>query len=256
VHRRFGYLERLEKQYEENRLRADLDLVEEAHLLLLDKTMRDIAVAEGLLRDALVPFQPLADRLVTRRDVFGQHLDGLRVLLVKHEVHVVRSADGRLLPGPLAPWRETEQALGISESARKAKVGILRLDAELQEQVRTLPAEHAIQIARLDDRGRQAELVERAHELTHHQVHDAVQRLRQDPRLTVAAAVTPVPPAAAPDGPITFQRQLATLVDLCRQFLRTLDNVRPQLSADQRREVAAVLADLYRAVSAFAEEAG
>ena len=28
-----GYLERLEKQYEENRLRADLDLVEEAHCI-------------------------------------------------------------------------------------------------------------------------------------------------------------------------------------------------------------------------------
>ena len=30
---RLGYLERLEKQYEENRLRADLDVAEEAHLI-------------------------------------------------------------------------------------------------------------------------------------------------------------------------------------------------------------------------------
>jgi ParB-like chromosome segregation protein Spo0J len=256
VHRRLGYLERLEKQYEENRLRADLDPVEEAHLLLLDKTIRDIAVAERLLCDARVPFQPLADRRVTRRDEFGQHLEGLRAQLVKHRVHVVRSADGRLLAGPLAPWRETEQALGISESARKAKVGILRLDPELQDQVRALPAEHAIQIARLNDRDRQAELAERARELTHHQVHDAVQRLRQDPRLAVADAVAPAPPAATAGGPVTFQRQLGTLADLCRQFLRTLDNVRPQLSWDQRREVGAVLADLHRAISAFAEDAG
>ena len=31
--RRLGYLERLQKQYEENRLRADLEVIEEAHVL-------------------------------------------------------------------------------------------------------------------------------------------------------------------------------------------------------------------------------
>ena len=49
IHPHLGYLERLEKQYEENRLRADLDLVEEAHCILLDKTIRDIAVASGMI---------------------------------------------------------------------------------------------------------------------------------------------------------------------------------------------------------------
>ena len=33
IHPHFGYLERIEKQYEENRLRADLDVVEEAHCI-------------------------------------------------------------------------------------------------------------------------------------------------------------------------------------------------------------------------------
>jgi ParB/RepB/Spo0J family partition protein len=253
VHGRLGYLERLQRQYEENRLRADLDPVEEAHLLLLDKTIRDIDVAERLLREAEVPFEPLAERLVTDREEFRRHLDGLRELLVRHSVHVVRSSDGNVVPGPLAPWRDTERALGVSESARKAKVGILRLDPELQDEVRALPAEHAIQIARLDDRERQAQLVERARELTHRQVHEAVRRLREDPALTVGDGGAPPAPAAANEAPPSFQHQLGTLADLCRQFLRTLDNVRPRLSTEQRRDVAAVLADLRRAIEAFAE---
>lgn len=91
------------------------------HRILLDHTMRSIAVAERL-RSALVPFQPLDDKRMSRREEFGQHLDELQALLVKHRVHVVRSSDGRLRPGALAPWRETEQARGISESVRKAKV--------------------------------------------------------------------------------------------------------------------------------------
>src|SRR5438552_15862370 len=56
IHPHLGYLERLEKQYEENRLRANLDLIEEAFCILLDKTLRDIAVAEQLLRESRVPF--------------------------------------------------------------------------------------------------------------------------------------------------------------------------------------------------------
>src|SRR5438105_979749 len=38
IHPRFGYLQRLEKQYEENRLRAALDVDEEARCIVLDKT--------------------------------------------------------------------------------------------------------------------------------------------------------------------------------------------------------------------------
>ncbi len=255
IHQRLGYLERLQKQYEENRLRADLDPVEEAQLLLLCKTLRDVAAAEQLLRDALVPFQPLADKHITQRKEFGGHLDELKVLLVRKRVHVVKSADGRLEPGPLSPWRETEQALGVSESSRKAKVGILRLDPDVQEQVRALPAEHAIQISRLGDRERQAELATRARELTHDQVRGAVERLRRDPELAVAAAVKPPPPPDdSQDGPLSFQQQLGTLADLCRQLLRLLDNVRPRLSPDERREVGAILVDLRRAIAAFAGE--
>src|SRR5215472_6709456 len=55
LHPPLGYLERLEKQYEENRLRADLDPVEEAQLLVLAKVLRDAGVAEQLLRDAGIP---------------------------------------------------------------------------------------------------------------------------------------------------------------------------------------------------------
>jgi ParB-like chromosome segregation protein Spo0J len=254
LHPPLGYLERLERQYEENRLRADLDPVEEAHCLLLDHAIRSIAVAEQLLRDALVPFQPLADRRVAAREEFGRHLDELKSLLVKKKVHVVRSADGHLQPGPLSPWRETEQALGVSESSRKAKVGILRLDPDVQEQVRALPAEHAIQISRLDDRARQAELATRARELTHEQVRGAVERLRRDPDLAVEAAVDPPPPPGNEGEPLSFQLQLGTLADLCRQSLRLLDNLRPRLSTEERREVSAVLVDLRRAIEAFGEE--
>src|SRR5215470_3167782 len=255
LHPPLGYLERLERQYEENRLRADLDPVEEAHCLILDHTIRSIAVAERLLRDALVPFQPLADRRVTAREEFGRHLDQLKSLLVKKKVQVLTSADGRLQPGPLALWRETEQALGVSESSRKAKVGILRLDPDVQEQVRALPAEHAIQISRLGDRERQAELASRARDLTHDQVRGVVERLRRDPDLTVEAAVEPSPTVDGDeDGPLSFQQQLSNLADLCRQLLRLLDNVRPRLSPEERREVGAVLVDLRRAIAAFAEE--
>ena len=73
----------------------------------LAKTLKDVAAAKQLLRDALVPFQPLADKHITQREKFGGHLDELKALLVKKKVHVVRSADGRLQPGPLSPWRET-----------------------------------------------------------------------------------------------------------------------------------------------------
>jgi len=252
VHPPLRYLERLQKQYEENRLRSELDPVEEAHVLVLDHTMRSVALAEQLLHDALVPFQALDDKRLSRREDFGQHLADLQALLVKHRVHVVRSADGRLLPGTLAPWRETEQALGISESVRKAKVGILRLDADLQDEVRQLPAEHAIQISRLPDRERQAELVTHARELTHDQVHAAVDRLRRDPSLDVAAALKPADDEKP--APLGFVGQLSMLADLGRQLRRSLTNLRARLSASERQEVSAILGDLRRAIAAFDEE--
>lgn len=177
-----GYWERFRKQYEENRLRAPLDPVEEARSILAGKVLRDVAVAERLLRDAGVPFEPLESRRITDRDGFHEHLAGLKRLLVEAGVHTVR-VGGELVCGPLSPWRETEEALGMSEAGRKQKVGILRLPAELQEDVRQLPAEHAIQISRLAGRERHEELIRHAPELTHRQVRDAVERLRRDPEL-------------------------------------------------------------------------
>ncbi len=54
LHKRLGYLERLQKQYEENRLRADLIPIEDVQLLVLAKTLRDMEAAERLLKDALI----------------------------------------------------------------------------------------------------------------------------------------------------------------------------------------------------------
>jgi len=244
VHRRLGYLERLEKQYEENRLRADLDAVEEAHCFLLDKTIRDIQVAERLLRDALVPFQPLNERRLTRREEFGAHLDALKRLLVRRKVHVVKTESGPVA-GQLSPWCETEKALGISESQRKAKLGILRLDPDLQEQVRSLPAEHAVQIARLPDRDKQAALVKHAAELTHKQVRAAVDCLLRDSTKEVAEVA----------DPFAFEARLAAVADLCRQLARTLRNLRSIVTDDERSAVGEVLATLRSEFDAFEETA-
>ena len=244
VHRHLGYLERLEKQYEENRLRADLDAVEEAHCYLLDKTIRDIQVAERLLRDALVPFQPLDERRLTRREEFGSHLDVLKRLLVKRKVHVVKTESGPLA-GQLSPWCETEKALGISESQRKAKLGILRLDSELQEQVRSLPAEHAVQIARLADRDKQAALVKHAAELTHKQVRAAVDCLLRDSSKDVSQVA----------DTFAFEARLAAVADLCRQLARTLRNLRTIVTDDERSAVAEVLSSLRSELDAFEETA-
>jgi ParB-like chromosome segregation protein Spo0J len=244
VHRRLGYLERLEKQYEENRLRADLDAVEEAHCFLLDKTIRDIQVAERLLRDALVPFQPLDERRLTRREEFGAHLDVLKRLLVRRKVHVVKTESGPIA-GQLSPWCETEKALGISESQRKAKLGILRLDPDLQEQVRSLPAEHAVQIARLPDRNKQAALLKHAAELTHKQVRAAVDCLLRDSTKEVAEVA----------DPFAFEARLAAVADLCRQLARTLRNLRSIVTDDERSAVGEVLANLRSEFDAFEETA-
>jgi ParB/RepB/Spo0J family partition protein len=246
IHPHLGYLERLEKQYEENRLRADLDLVEEAYCILLDKTIRDIAVAEQLLRNSLVPFQPLDEKRILHREEFVEHLDGLRKRLVKHKTHTVKGADGNLVAGPLSPWRESEHALGISESQRKAKLGVLRLGPELLSELRELPAEHAIQISRLPDADHQAELVQRARELTHRQVHRVVDRLLRDPDLDVAKLVETElsgDPEAVAD-PLTFDEQLQVLADLCRRLVRALRNLGSTVSTDERATVGDLLACL------------
>jgi hypothetical protein len=239
VHPHLGYLERLEKQYEENHLRADLDVVEEAHCIVVDKTIRDIAIAEQLLRESLVPFKPLDEKRIVHRQEFVQHLDGLREMLVKHKTHIVNGADGKPVAKPLSRWRETEKALGISESQRKVKVGLLRLDPEELDRVRPLPQEHAIQISRLADKEQRTELIERAAELTHREVRRAVDRLLADRELDVDGALAGDPETPEP---LTFESRLDAIADLCRQLVRALRNLDPLVSADERRAVSDLLA--------------
>ena len=253
MHPHLGYLERLEKQYEENRLRADLDLVEEAYCILLDKTIRDIAVAEQLLRDSLVPFQPLDEKRILRRDQFVEHLDGLRKLLVKHKTHTINAADGKPTAAPLSPWRESEHALGISESQRKMKVGVLRLDADELERLRPLPQEHSIQISRLPDKKQRTELIERAPELTYREVRRAVDRLLSTPELKVNDSLTA--DAGAPD-PITFESRLDVIADLCRQLARALRNLEPVVSVDERATVSELLKCMEAEATAFRRSGG
>jgi hypothetical protein len=223
---------------------------------VLDKTIRDIAVAERLLRDDLVPFQPLDEKRITDRDDFGEHLDGLKRLLVKKKVHLVRGADGRLQPGQLSLWRETEKALGISETQRKAKLSILRLPPDLLEEVRDLPAEHVVQIARLDDRKRQAELVERARALTGRELESVVDRLRQQPDLPVAEALSKGPERRQEDpdpDSLAFERELEALADLCRQLSRLLSNLGGHLDEGDREVAVAALLDLRQQIDQFLE---
>ena len=241
VHPHLGYLERLEKQYEENHLRADLDVVEEAHCIVVDKTIRDIAIAEQLLRESLVPFKPLDEKRIVHRQEFVQHLDGLREMLVKHKTHIVNGADGKPVAKPLSRWRETEKALGISESQRKVKVGLLRLDPEEQDRVRPLPQEHAIQISRLADKEQRTELIERAANLTHREVRRAVDRLLADRELDVDGALAGNPETPEP---LTFESRLDAIADLCRQLVRALRNLDPVVSADERRAVSDLLASV------------
>jgi ParB-like chromosome segregation protein Spo0J len=245
IHVRLGYLERLEKQYEENRLRADLDISEEAHCIVLDKTIRDIAVAEQLLRDSLVPFQPLDDRRITSREKFGQHLTDLKQLLVRKKVHTVRSAEGRLVAGPLSPWRETD----------KTKVAVLRLDPDLLDEVRTLPSEHAIQIAKLDGRERQAEVVQRTRDLglTCREVQVAVDRLREDKALSVDEAVAEARSTPDGSGCRASDEPLIHLADLCRQLVRLIANLDSRLDVEEQEAAATALADLRSHIDEFLE---
>lgn len=240
-----GHWDRLRKQLEENRVRAPLDPVEEARAILLAKSLRDIAVAERLLGDAGVAFVALERRHIADRDGFHDHLADLQRRLVESGVHAVRVGD-RPACGPLSAWRETEQALGISEAGRKQKIGILRLPAELLEEARQLPAEHAIQISRLEGEDRQGELIRRAPELTHRQIRDAVDRLRRDPDLLVDQVLQQHGAEREPAAPTSFEEQLDALADLCRQITRRLGLLRSRLQPSQRDQVRALLQDLAR----------
>jgi hypothetical protein len=231
------------KQHEENHLRSDLDPVEEAHLVLLTKTLSDIAAAERILVAAEVPFERLDHKRIADRSEIGSHLNELKSRLVDEQLHAVKI---------LSPWRKTEEALGLSESGRKAKLAVLRLEPDLLEEVRGLPAHHASLIACIEDPERRAELVARAPQLSNRQLHAAIRRLRHDPHLEVADAMDGSGPGnpTEPADPLRLEAQLATLVDLCRQIVRILANLSQRISGDERQRVA----DVLRIVSAASDE--
>ncbi len=245
-----SYLDRLRKQLEENRLRGALDPVEAAHAILGFRVLLQIERAEALLDQAGVRHQPLEAKRIRERADFQPHLEELQQLLVETGTHVLRSG-GEAVCGPLSAWSETERALGISEASRKQKVGILRLPSELQEEVRQLPAEHAIQISRLDNSEQQAALVKEAPGLTHRQVRTAVDRLRGDRQLTVEQALQDERGVAEDGGPLGFENQLLVLADLCRQLARRLGYLQARLTAKQRQRVSDLLGDLRLAMDSF-----
>jgi ParB-like chromosome segregation protein Spo0J len=238
VHPPMDPVSRLRKQYEENRLREELDPIEEAHSILMHKTLADIQVAESWLEAKNRRFVRLADKRLRTREGFAVHLDYL--------VGLIQAAPGRTIGG-LSPWRETERALGISETNRKAKVGLLRLPVELQERLRRAPAEHAAQVSRLTDAAQQRELTDRLQDMTHDDLRVAVNRLLQNPAISVADAVENLAPRSARgrDG-AGFDEQLTRLVDLCRQLSRLARNLAPRLTASECDQVNQVLAALCR----------
>jgi hypothetical protein len=133
------------------------------------------------------------------------------------------------------------------------KVGVLRLDAEELERVRPLPQEHAVQISRLPDKKQRTELIERAPELTYREVRRAVDRLLSNPELEVDESLTV---DAGPPEPITFASRLAVIADLCRQLVRTLRNLDPVVSADERATLSELLTCLETESTAFRRSGG
>ena len=253
IHERLGYLERLQKQSEENRLRGDLTPVEEAELVVMAKALRDTAAAELLLQEARLPFTALEDLHLTERAQIFEHLDSLKERLLKNKINVVRTVTGPAV-GQLSPWRETERALAIGESTRKAKLAILRLEPDVLEETQALPSHHASLIAQLPDHERRSNLVEKAPHLSNRQLHAVVNRLRRDPELTVEDAVAGRLVVERPD-PLAFEVQLEHLCDLSRQLARLLNNIRSRVSSDEKQQLLAVIAELRATFDAFEEAA-
>ncbi|MHB8688121.1 MAG: ParB/RepB/Spo0J family partition protein [Candidatus Dormibacteraceae bacterium] len=249
IHERLGSLQRLQKQYEENRLRADLTAHEDAQVLLLAKALRDIEVAEKKLTQADISFQPLDDTELTELVQIHQHLDGLKGLLLENGINVIKGPNGPTL-GHLSRWQETERALGVSEAARKLKVSVLRLEPEVVDDVKALPTQHAPLIARVEGGDRRAELAKQAAHLTHRQLHAAVSRLRRDPNLSVADAVAGGH-SPGPEDPLAFQTLLVRLADLSRQLIRMLAILRCRETVEERAQINRVLADLITAARDF-----
>jgi hypothetical protein len=253
LHPRLGYLDRLERQYQENGLRKNFDPLEEASAIHLHHELLCVGRAEELLVDAGVPFVPLASCDVTRREEFTDHRLGLEQLLLENRVGVVRRGMD-VVVGTLSPWRDTEQALRVSEAARKAKISLLRLPEEVRDVVRALPTEHAVQVARVSDPEQQKALALVARDLPHDQLRLAVERLRQDPDTTLEVALSQsTEVSVAP--PLEFTDQVQRLNDLCRQLARLVGNLRPRLSGEEWALVRQILAGLRERMDAFAEEA-
>jgi ParB/RepB/Spo0J family partition protein len=253
LHPRLGYLDRLERQYQENGLRKNFDPLEDASAIHLHHELLCVRRAEELLADAGVPFVPLASCDVTSREEFTDHLFGLEQLLLGNRVGVVRRGMD-VVVGTLSPWRDTEQALRVSEAARKAKISLLRLPEEVQEVVRALPTEHAVQVARVSDPEQQKAIALVARDLPHDQLRLAVEHLRQDPDTTIEVALSQsTEVSVAP--PLEFTDQVRLLNDLCRQLARLVGNLWPRLSGEERALVRQILAGLQDRMDAFAEEA-
>jgi ParB/RepB/Spo0J family partition protein len=247
-----SHVARLQKQHEENELRAGLTPADDAHLVLSMKTAKDIEVAERLLANASVPFEPLAQKHVGDRAALVQHLEDLKALLLENDINVVHSESGATVR-PLSPWRETEKALGISEVARKRKLSVLRLEPDVLAEVNSLPANHAPLVAQVEEPERRAALAERALHLTNRQLQKVVRRLREDKDLSVDAALNskPKPPL---EDPLAFETQMLHLADLCRQLARLVRNLWSRTSEIEREDVRRLLDELVRQIHAVDEE--
>jgi ParB-like chromosome segregation protein Spo0J len=219
------YLDRLQRQYEENRMRLDLDPIEEAHTILLDRDLRAAASAERILADSGVPFTPLSRKTIQRREEFRDHLEGLLALMEEHRLRRAGADISRL-----APWRETERALGLSETARKVRVGLLRISPAARERVGRLPLEHAALVSRIPDEEAQLDIAVAAEGLRHEELRALISRR------TCAQDSDPASP-----GPLAFEVQLARIAELCRQLLRAVGNLAPEVSAEEQERLVAVL---------------
>lgn len=249
IHHQLGYVERLRKQYEENHLRGDLTAREHAELIVLTKALNDISIAEKMLSEARIAFEPLDQKRFGGRDEIFEHLDSLKTLLLKHGLNAVKTSGGRTLK-PLSRWSDTERALGISEVTRKERLDVLNLEPDVLAEIEGLPAQHATLIARIGDHARRAELVRHAPQLTNRQLHAVVDRLRRDPHIKVQEALTRRATAQRHD-PLDFETQLETLADLCRQLARMLSNLRQRRAGREAGRIRVLIADLRREMDAF-----
>jgi ParB/RepB/Spo0J family partition protein len=208
-------LQRLEKQYEENRLRRDLEVNEEAHALLMHKPIADARVAEEILAEAGIEHTPLHEKPIRSREDFFAHREEVRRKLLDNRIHLTRGGKD---VAPLSPWRVTERALGISETARKAKLAIL---------------------AQPRDGDRQQPVAEESDPSTE-DVGRVVQQEEGAP--TGGDAGSDV---------LAFENQMMRLLDISRQLSRLLRNLRPRVSADELRLVSDIASQLHTEFTDF-----